>query len=93
LAIAIVGKIAAAGGASGSSGDKVLMGLGMIPRGEVGLIFAGLGLRAGIIGQQLYASLLFVVLATTLVTPPVLRLRLARRGSSGPVGDMPMNPP
>ncbi|MEA2477723.1 MAG: hypothetical protein QOC87_1922 [Actinomycetota bacterium] len=93
LAIAIVGKIAAAGGASGSSGDKVLIGLGMMPRGEVGLIFAGLGLRAGIIGQQLCASLLFVVLATTLVTPPVLRLRLARRGSSGPVGDMPMNPP
>jgi Kef-type K+ transport system membrane component KefB/glycine cleavage system regulatory protein len=78
LLVAIGGKILAALGALGTPGDKLLIGLGMMPRGEVGLIFASLGLRAGIIGPQLYAALLLVVLVTTLITPPVLRHRLAR---------------
>nr|MBA3654876.1 ACT domain-containing protein [Actinomycetota bacterium] len=70
------GKLLAAVGATGSPGDKVLIGLGMLPRGEVGLIFAGLGLREGVLGDDLYAALLIVVLATTLVTPPALKWRL-----------------
>ena len=78
LAVAIVGKLVAAVGAWGAPGDKPLIGLGMIPRGEVGLIFATIGLREGILGGNLYAALLLVVLATTLATPPLLRWRLAR---------------
>ena len=78
LAVAIVGKLVAAVGAWGAPGDKRLIGLGMIPRGEVGLIFATIGLREGILGGNLYAALLLVVLATTLATPPLLRWRLAR---------------
>ncbi|MFN2593505.1 MAG: cation:proton antiporter [Actinomycetota bacterium] len=95
LAIAIVGKIAASIGAYGSPGDKMLIGLGMIPRGEVGLIFAGLGLRAGIIDQQLYASLLLVVLVTTLVTPPALRRRLTslRSRAGAPIATAQKAPP
>ncbi len=76
LIAAVVGKLAAAVGATGSPGDKILIGLGMLPRGEVGLIFAGLGLREGVLGDDLYAALLIVVLATTLVTPPALKWRL-----------------
>lgn len=78
LAIAVVGKVASATGLLGSPGDRLLVGLGMIPRGEVGLIFATIGLRQGIFGQDVYASLLLVVLATTLLTPPLLRWRLLR---------------
>ena len=63
LAIAVVGKLVAAVGAWGAPGDKALIGLGMIPRGEVGLIFATIGLREGILGGNLYAALLLVVLA------------------------------
>lgn len=78
LLVAITGKLLAAAGALGSSGDKVMIGLGMIPRGEVGLIFAGLGLRSGVLGPESYAALLLVVLATTLMAPPLLRRRLVR---------------
>ena len=65
-------------GALGAPGDKLLIGIGMIPRGEVGLIFATIGLREGILGGNLYAALLLVVLATTLMTPPLLKWRLSR---------------
>ena len=60
----------------GSPGDRLLVGIGMIPRGEVGLIFATLGLRQGVFGEDIYAALLLVVLVTTLATPPLLRQRL-----------------
>ncbi|HEY3096681.1 MAG TPA: cation:proton antiporter [Acidimicrobiia bacterium] len=76
FAVAVAGKIAAAVGAAGSPGDKRLIGLGMIPRGEVGLIFATIGLREAILDQDQYAALLLVVLATTLLAPPLLRWRL-----------------
>jgi Na+:H+ antiporter len=76
LAIAIVGKLVAAVGVFGSPGDKWLIGIGMIPRGEVGLIFATIGLNEGILGGNLYAALLLVVLVTTIMTPPLLKWRL-----------------
>lgn len=78
LVVAIAGKLLAATGAIGSPGDKWLIGFGMIPRGEVILIFATIGLREGVFGENLYAALLLVVLATTLLTPPSLRWRLVR---------------
>ncbi len=76
LVVALVGKVIAAVGAAGSPGDKRLIGLGMIPRGEVGLIFATIGLREAILDRDQYAALLLVVLATTLIAPPLLRWRL-----------------
>jgi Na+:H+ antiporter len=76
LSVAVAGKLAAAVGAAGSPGDKRLIGLGMIPRGEVGLIFATIGLREAILDRDQYAALLLVVLSTTLLAPPLLRWRL-----------------
>lgn len=76
--VAIIGKVLAAAGAAGAPGDKSVIGLGMLPRGEVGLIFATIGLKAGVLGGNLYASLLLVVLLTTLMAPPLLRWRLQR---------------
>ncbi len=75
LLVAIAGKLASAAGLWRSPGDKLLVGIGMVPRGEVGLIFATLGLRQAVFGEDVYAALLLVVLATTLVTPPFLRAR------------------
>jgi Kef-type K+ transport system membrane component KefB/predicted amino acid-binding ACT domain protein len=75
--VGVIGKIAAGWAASGP-GDRQLIGLGMIPRGEVGLIFAGIGLREGVLGEKLYAALLLVVLVTTLATPPLLSRRFGR---------------
>ena len=77
LAVAVLGKIVAGFGAVGR-GDRLLIGIGMLPRGEVGLIFAGIGLREKILSADLYGAVLLVVLITTLVTPPALGWRLRR---------------
>lgn len=76
--VAVVGKLVAAAGAAGAKVDKLLIGIGMIPRGEVGLIFASIGLASGVLDDDLYGALLIVVLVTTLMTPPLLRWQLAR---------------
>jgi Kef-type K+ transport system membrane component KefB/predicted amino acid-binding ACT domain protein len=78
LVVAVVGKLLSPLGAIGGQGDKALIGLGMLPRGEVGLIFATIGLQNGVLGDDLYAALLLVVLVTTLVTPPLLKARYAK---------------
>jgi len=77
LAVGVIGKLISAAGLFGR-GDRLLVGIGMIPRGEVGLIFAAIGLRQHVFGEDIYAALLLVVLATTLLTPPALRWRLGQ---------------
>ena len=76
--ISAIGKLCSCVGLWRAPGDRLLIGLGMIPRGEVDLIFAALGLRAGVFGADIYASLLLVVLLSTIVTPPLLRWRWLR---------------
>src|SRR5918995_3049944 len=83
LVVAVVGKLLSPAGAIGAPGDKPLIGLGMLPRGEVGLIFATIGLQNGVLGGDLYAALLLVVLATTLVTPQLLKGRYTRLRAGG----------
>ena len=56
--------------------NRPAVGVGMAPRGEVGLIFAQIGLTAGILSNRLFSAILFVVIATTLVTPPLLQWTL-----------------
>ncbi len=74
--IAIAGKALAAVGAVGTPTDKIVIGAGMVPRGEVGLIFATIGVSVGVFDEELYAVVLLVVLVTTVITPPVLRWRI-----------------
>jgi len=81
---AIVGKQACALGAFGGRLDRLTIGLGMIPRGEVGLIFANIGLGLTIAGRPViagttYSAIVIMVIVTTLVTPPALRWSLERR--------------
>ena len=80
--VAIIGKLVAGFGIGRSPGDKLLIGIGMIPRGEVGLIFASIGLSKGVLDDELYGALLLMILVTTLITPPLLRLKLAKRQES-----------
>ena len=82
--VAVVGKLVSPLGAIGAPGDKLLIGLGMLPRGEVGLIFATIGLQNGVLGDDLYAALLLVVLVTTLVTPQLLKIRYAQAARRRP---------
>lgn len=74
--VAVIGKLAAAAGTVGTRVDRLLVGLGMIPRGEVGLIFASIGLTNGVLNDDQYGALILVVLFTTVATPPLLRWRL-----------------
>ena len=78
--VGVIGKIASAFGATGTRVDRLLIGLGMIPRGEVGLIFASIGLTNAVLDKDLYGALLMVVLVTTVVTPPLLRIRIGSTG-------------
>jgi Kef-type K+ transport system membrane component KefB len=58
--------------------ESLRVGVGMISRGEVGLIVAGYGLANGIIGESVFSASVIMVLATTMVTPPLLRLTFPR---------------
>ena len=78
----IVGKVLAGFAPWWFRGDKLLVGIGMVPRGEVGLIFAQMGLTAGAIAAGEYGALMLMVLVTTFVTPPALAWRSRRAGSN-----------
>lgn len=83
IVAAILGKQACALGGLGTSLDKLSIGIGMIPRGEVGLIFASIGLSMTINGeriidQALFSTIVLMVLVTTVVTPPALKWSLGR---------------
>jgi Kef-type K+ transport system membrane component KefB len=72
LAVALVGKVAAGYAPFWFQGRKLLIGVAMIPRGEVGLIFATMGLTTGVLTSDLFSAVTMMVLATTLLTPPLL---------------------
>jgi Kef-type K+ transport system membrane component KefB len=60
---------------AGPGVDKWTVGIGMIPRGEVGLIFAATGKALGVLDDAVFSALVIMVLVTTVVTPPALRHR------------------
>ena len=80
---AIIGKQVCSLGVIGKGVDRLTVGLGMIPRGEVGLIFAniGLGLAVGgerIVDQATFSAIVVMVIVTTMATPPALKWSLGR---------------
>jgi len=82
---AVLGKQACALGGLGSRLDWLSIGIGMIPRGEVGLIFASIGLTLVVHGEHIidaatYSAVVTMVMLTTLVTPPLLKWSLGRGG-------------
>jgi Kef-type K+ transport system membrane component KefB len=86
----IAGKVAAGYVPWWFRGNKLLVGVGMVPRGEVGLIFAQMGLAAGAVSAGEYGALMLMVLVTTFVTPPGLVWVSRRSGRrAGEVRDRP----
>lgn len=63
--------------------SRILIGVGMIPRGEVGLIFASVGKSIGVVDNRLYAIAVIVVITTTLVTPPILAFLINKLSKTG----------
>lgn len=91
IVVAIVSKILGAGLGARLSRftnlESMQLGVGMMSRGEVGLIVATLGVSQGLLDGQLFASVVGVVIVTTLLTPPALRMMFAR--STAPVQSPP----
>jgi len=81
--LAVVGKVLGCGLGALLTGFRKLealqIGVGMIPRMEVGLIMANIGLAEGVLTQESFSIAIAMVLVTTLVTPPLLKLVFSRR--------------
>jgi Kef-type K+ transport system membrane component KefB len=75
--VAIIGKVLA--GLFAKKGyNKWLIGIGLIPRGEVGLIFASIGKGLGVLTDDLFSMVIIVVIMTTLLTPPLINWQLKK---------------
>lgn len=74
IVAAVAGKFAAGYAIPWFKGKKSVIGVGMIPRGEVGLIFAQMGLSSGVFDAKLFGAVTLMVLVTTFLAPPLLRV-------------------
>jgi len=87
--VAILGKIIGSGlGARAGKFtwlESLQLGIGMVSRGEVGLIVASVGLQSGLLSTELFANIIGLVLITTLITPPMLRAAFAYNKKPTPV--------
>ncbi|MFW6331405.1 MAG: cation:proton antiporter [Gemmatimonadota bacterium] len=93
LVIAIIGKLAS-GYTVGWGREKLnhaAIGVGMVPRGEVGLIFAQLGLANGILSSEAFSAILIMVIFTTFIAPPLLKIIFRDNGRDEPEG-LPVHP-
>jgi Kef-type K+ transport system membrane component KefB len=77
---AVLGKLIGCGlgGITLGLKEAALVGVGMVPRGEVGMIVASIGLGMGAISSDLYSIVIFMVIVTTLLTPPVLAKMISK---------------
>ncbi len=80
IVLGIVGKLLAGYAPFWFRGNRTVIGVGMIPRGEVGLIFARIGLAAGVFDAGLFGAATLMVIVTTLAAPPALKRLLPRSG-------------
>ena len=89
--LAVLSKLVGCGAAAWSMGRKkaIQIGMGMVPRGEVGIVVAQIGLGLHVISDGVYGVVLFMAIATTLIAPPFLA-RLFR--DERPVDDEPILP-
>lgn len=74
LVAAILGKLLSGLGANRKD-DRLLIGIGMLPRGEVGLVFASIGRTLGVISDNLFSAIVLMVVVTTFIAPPLLKSR------------------
>jgi Kef-type K+ transport system membrane component KefB len=96
LVVAIFGKVITGWAVFGKPGiNRLAIGVGMIPRGEVGLVFAGIGSASGVLDKPLEAAIIVMVILTTFLAPPLLQWTL--RGGDGDLpseaGELPVAEP
>ena len=79
---AVLGKVVAAVGVRAAGLNRLAVGVGMLPRGEVGLVFASIGRSLGVVSPEVFSAIVLMVVVTTLSTPPLLKRVLARRAAA-----------
>lgn len=89
ILVGVAGKFAAGFSPVWFKGNKTLIGIAMVPRGEVGLIFAQMGLATGALTAHLYSATALMVLFTTFITPPLLAWNVRKNPEHGPSEDIP----
>jgi Kef-type K+ transport system membrane component KefB len=81
-ALAFVGKLLS--GLAAGAANKWIIGWGMAPRGEVGLIFAMVGKQLGVVDDEVFSVVVIMVMLTTLLTPMILSTLIRRQRSEAP---------
>ncbi len=78
MVVAVLGKVVTGWSIFGNKEpvNRLAIGIGMIPRGEVGLVFAGIGAASGALSPALQAAIIVMVILTTFISPPLLQLAL-----------------
>ena len=77
IAVAVIGKVVTGWAVFGQADvNRMAIGVGMIPRGEVGLVFAGIGSASGVLDRPLEAAIIMMVILTTFLAPPLLQMTL-----------------
>lgn len=84
IVVAVVGKFVAGYAPFWFRGKKNVIGVGMVPRGEVGLIFAQLGLTSGVLTVGQFSALTLMVIVTTFMAPPLLKVLFPPKGGAEP---------
>jgi Na+:H+ antiporter len=84
IVVGVIGKLLAGYAPFWFKGSKTVIGVGMIPRGEVGLIFAKEGLSSGVFSEGLFSGVTLMVMVTTLIAPPLLKHLLTARSGRRP---------
>jgi Kef-type K+ transport system membrane component KefB len=85
IVVGVVGKLLAGYAPFWFKGNKTVLGVGMIPRGEVGLIFAQMGLSTGVFNDGMFAGATLMVVVTTFLAPPLLKSLLTVRRPRRPL--------
>lgn len=88
ILVAIIGKVITGWAAFGLPGiNRLAIGVGMIPRGEVGLVFAGIGSASGVLSKPLEAAIITMVILTTFLAPPLLRVAFGESSGTPELGE------
>jgi Kef-type K+ transport system membrane component KefB len=82
ILLAVLGKVVAGWAAPWTKFRRMVVGVGMVPRGEVGLIFADIGRRSGVLGDEVFGAVLLMVMVTTFIAPPALKALFSSRGEA-----------
>ena len=90
IVVAILGKVVTGLTVFGQPGiNRLAIGVGMIPRGEVGLVFAGVGSASGALSEATEAAIIMMVILTTFLAPPLLRFVFQQAESDNTPSEMP----